>query len=121
MKVLIIDDDPEILMIASLCLQKAGGFEVVRAEAAEEGLRMAETERPNVVLLDYMMPDLDGPTVLARLRSGPDTRDIPVIFLTAKTEPEEVNRLTALGATGVIGKPFDPFALASEIRKLIGS
>lgn len=120
-RILIIDDDPEIVMIASVCLQKAGDFEVVQSGTAEEGLRLAEAEAPDAILLDVLLEDSDGPTLLAGLRSQAKTRDIPVIFLTAKTAPDEVKGLIALGARGVIGKPFDPLRLAPEIRRLLGA
>lgn len=114
-KVLVIDDTPaNVKLLADLLAVK--GYEVATAPNGEEGLkRLAET-RPDLVLLDVMMPGLSGPETLAALRELPVTRGVPVVFMTAKAMPDEVEQLLQYGATGLIVKPFDPMTLASDIR-----
>jgi CheY-like chemotaxis protein len=115
-KILIIDDEDDIRRIARLSLGRVGGMEVVEAGGGAEGVRKADAERPDAILLDVMMPGLDGPATLALLRAGETTAKIPVMFLTAKAMAAEVERLKALGALAVLTKPFDPMRLASEVR-----
>jgi two-component system, OmpR family, response regulator len=119
-KVLIVDDEPDIRRIARLGLSKVGGMEVVEASNGAEGLVRAKADMPDVVLLDVMMPAVDGPTTLARLREDPATAGIPVVFLTAKAIAAEVDRLKSLGAAGVLTKPFDPMTLARDLRAALG-
>jgi two-component system OmpR family response regulator len=119
MKVLIIDDDADIRLIAGLSLRRVGGMDVIEAASGLEGIRKAQEERPDAILLDIMMPTLDGSETLAALRSQPATALTPVIFLTAKAAGAEVERLMALGASGVLIKPFDPRTLSRDVRALI--
>jgi CheY-like chemotaxis protein len=119
-KVLIVDDEPDIRRIARLGLSKVGGMEVVEASNGAEGLVRAKADMPDVVLLDVMMPNVDGPTTLARLREDPATAGIPVVFLTAKAIAAEVERLKSLGAAAVLTKPFDPMTLARDLRAALG-
>jgi PAS domain S-box-containing protein len=119
MKVLIIDDDADIRMIAALSLGRVGGMDVVEAASGAEGVRKAQEERPDVILLDMMMPTMDGSQTLAALRSQPATATTPVIFLTAKAVGAEVDRMLALGAAGVLIKPFDPRTLSTDVRALV--
>lgn len=119
MKVLIIDDDADIRSIVRLSLSRLGGMEVVEAASGAEGVRKARDEKPDVILLDMMMPSMDGSATLAALRSQPATATMPVIFLTAKAMRTEIDRLMALGATGVLIKPFDPRTLSMDVRALI--
>jgi CheY-like chemotaxis protein len=116
MKILIIDDEADIRRIAQLALGRVGAMDVVEAPSGFEGIRKAADTRPDAILLDVMMPGLDGPSTLAALRSNPETAGIPVIFLTAKAMVSEVERLRGLGAAGVLTKPFDPMALAKQVR-----
>ncbi|MFI5007102.1 MAG: response regulator [Solirubrobacterales bacterium] len=116
MKILIIDDEADIRRIAHLALGRVGAMEVLEATSGAEGLRKAEDNHPDAILLDVMMPGLDGPSTLAALRSNPATANIPVIFLTAKAMVSELARLRALGAAGVLTKPFDPMTLAGQVR-----
>jgi two-component system OmpR family response regulator len=118
-KVLIIDDDADIRMIAGLSLRRVGGMDVIEAASGLEGIQKAQAEKPDVILLDIMMPTLDGSETLAALRSQPATAATPVIFLTAKAAGAEVERLMALGATGVLIKPFDPRTLSRDVRALV--
>jgi CheY-like chemotaxis protein len=121
MKVLIVDDEDDIRRIARLALGRVGGMDVVEAASGREAVRRAEEERPDAILLDVMMPGLDGPSTLAALRSSPKTSTIPVVFLTAKALPSEIERLRELGARGVLLKPFDPMTLAGQLREALGS
>jgi CheY-like chemotaxis protein len=115
-KILIIDDEGDIRKIARLSLSRVGGMDVVEADGGPDGVRKAEAERPDAILLDVMMPGMDGPATLAMLRAGESTAKIPVIFLTAKAMSSEIDRLKALGAIGVLTKPFDPMKLAAEVK-----
>jgi DNA-binding response OmpR family regulator len=119
MKVLIIDDDADIRTIARLSLSRVGGMDVIEAAGGAEGVRKAQDERPDVILLDVMMPTMDGSQTLAALRAQPATAMTPVILLTAKARWAEVERLTALGAAGVLIKPFDPRTLSEDVRAFI--
>jgi CheY-like chemotaxis protein len=120
-KVLIVDDEPDIRRIARLGLSRVGGMEVVEAANGADGLVRAREDRPDAILLDVMMPGLDGPSTLARLREDPQTASVPVVFLTAKAIAAEVDRLKSLGAAGVLTKPFDPMTLARELRAALGT
>lgn len=121
MKLLLVDDDEDIRTVASFCLRKIGGFEVVLADSAAECLRKAPVEKPDVVLLDVMMPGVDGVEALSQLRANPDTRSIPVIFLTAKVQRHEIEHYLSLGAEGVLQKPFDPMRLPQQVRDLLAA
>ena len=119
MKVLIVDDDDDVRSIARLSLGRLGGMEVIEASGGADGLVKARSEAPDVVLLDVMMPDMDGAATLAALRADPATASTPVVFLTAKAMRSEIERLRALGARGVLTKPFDPRTLAEELRRVL--
>ena len=120
MKVLIVDDDPDIRRIAQLCLEH-GGMSVVEASSAAEGLTRAADESPDVVLLDIMMPVVDGLAALASLRQNPATSEIPVIFLTARSGEDREALLRRTGARGLLTKPFDPSTLARDLRAILGA
>ena len=119
MRILVIDDEDDIRRIVSLSLARLGGMEVLDAAGGAAGIATALREKPDVILLDVMMPDVDGTTTLARLRGDPATATIPIIFLTAKAMSSETERLRRLGAAGVLTKPFNPTTLASEVRLLL--
>jgi CheY-like chemotaxis protein len=118
-KVLMVEDEPHIRRIGELSLRGVGKWEVVLASSGAEGIERATVEQPDVILLDVMMPGMDGPTTLAELRAQPNTAMIPVIFITAKVEKHEIERYLSLGASGVISKPFDPMALPREIMQIV--
>lgn len=120
-RILIVDDEDDIREIAQLSLEISGRWEVVAAACGSEALCVAAETRPAAILLDVMMPGLDGPTTLGRLRQNPVTADIPVIFLTAKAQSGERRQLLDLGARGVIAKPFDPMTLGQEITSVLGT
>jgi CheY-like chemotaxis protein len=121
MKILVVDDDPAMLMVATMALEEVGGFEVIQANGGREAIECARQKRPDAILMDLFMNDLDGPDVLEILRAHESTLSIPVIFHTAKSDPSDVRDLLALGAKGVIGKPFNPVDLAGEISKILSS
>jgi two-component system alkaline phosphatase synthesis response regulator PhoP len=120
MRILVVDDEPDIREVAQLSLGMVGGHEVMTAASGAEGLAIAQAERPDAIVLDVMMPELDGPSTFARLRENETTRDIPVVFLTAKVQAADVHRLEQLGAAGVLAKPFDPMTLAAELGRVLG-
>ena|SRR5215207_8933291 len=119
-RVLIVDDDTDVREVAKVSLQAVAGWDVLTAGGGEEGAALAAAERPEAILLDVMMPDLDGPATLARLRDDGATSELPVIFLTAKTQGAEVERLKALGAAAVLTKPFDPMTLHRQVAAALG-
>lgn len=119
MRLLLIDDDPHIVRLAGYSLS-ASGFDVITAGSAIEGLRRAASEPIDAVLLDVMMPELDGRAVFAALRAAEATRDLPVIFFTGKSQPDVIESLLLLGARGVIRKPFVPSRLADDVREILG-
>ncbi len=117
--VLLVDDEPHVRRIAELALRGVGGFSVLVASSADEAVELAARERPDVVLLDVMMPGKDGPAALAALRAAAATAAIPVIFLTGKGKREDVDRYLGLGALGVVHKPFDPMRLAQQVTQIL--
>jgi CheY-like chemotaxis protein len=114
--VLYVDDEPDIREIAALALGLDGTIEVRTAGSGVEALAVARERAPDLMLLDVMMPDLDGPATLVRFRAEAALAAIPVVFVTAKTLPSELARFRALGAADVISKPFDPMRLADQVR-----
>ena len=120
MNVLIIDDEDDVRRIATLSLGRVGGMNVLQASNGADGILQAEEHAPDVILLDMMMPEMDGASTFHALRANAKTADIPVIFLTAKAMRPEVRRLEELGARGVVLKPFNPMTLADEVRAVLG-
>src|SRR5687768_6154678 len=120
-KILLVDDEPDIRKVGRISLARIGNYQVVEACSGAQALGIAASERPDVILLDVMMPEMDGPTTFANLRSDPTTSGIPVIFMTAKAQMHEVAAIRALGATGVIAKPFDPRTLPAEVARLVAA
>ena len=116
--VVLAEDDPDIRLVARLALKKAG-YRVTAVTNGRELLEKVTEERPDVVLLDWMMPEMDGAEACARLRADPATADLPIIFMTAKSQGFEVERGLALGARGYIIKPFDALTLGDQLRQLL--
>jgi two-component system, OmpR family, response regulator len=116
--VLYVDDEPDIREIVQIALGLTQGLTVHTAQSGEQALTLARELRPDVVLLDVMMPGLDGPGILGRMRGDCKTAPIPVIFMTAKAMPKEVALLLKMGALGVIAKPFDPMRLSTQVTSL---
>lgn len=119
-RILYIEDDPHIQEIAKIALENLGGFMVELASSGPEGLDIARRWRPDLILLDAMMPVMDGKATYLALRAQSETRTTPIIFLTAKVQPQEVQGYLGLGAEGVIPKPFDPMTLAEEVKAIEG-
>ncbi len=120
-KILYVEDDTDIRTIAELALESVGGFELAICASGEEALERAEAFAPDLILLDVMMPGMDGPGTLAALRRLDSLGETPAIFMTAKVQPQEIAELMALGAIEVIAKPFDPMSLAEQIRSIWAS
>ena len=116
--VVLAEDDPDIRLVARLALKKAG-YRVSAVSNGRELLEKVAEERPDVILLDWMMPEMDGAEACARLRADPATADLPIIFMTAKSQGFEVERGLALGARGYIIKPFDALTLGEQVRQLL--
>lgn len=119
-RVLIVDDEDDIREVAEVCLHLIGGWEVLTARSGAEGIAAAGREQPDAILLDVMMPDLDGPATFQRLQADEATRHIPVILLTAKVQAVDRRRFADLGVRGVIAKPFDPLTLSRDIAETLG-
>jgi CheY-like chemotaxis protein len=113
-----VDDDADIREIVEMSLGLDGSIRVSSSAGGEPALASMRSERPDLVVLDVMMPGMDGPAILERMRADPELQHIPVIFMTAKANPQEVARFRDLSAIGVIAKPFDPMALGSQVRAL---
>ena len=118
-KVLLVDDEDDIRKVGLLSLSRVGGWQTVLASSGAEGVARAAAERPDLILLDVMMPGMDGPATFHQLRAQEATASTPIIFMTAKNQKHEVERFLELGALGVIGKPFNPLTLPAEIKKLL--
>lgn len=121
MKALVIDDEEDVRFVAEVSLGRVGGMTVAVASSGAEGILVARREQPDFILLDMMMPGMDGAATFRALRESPETASIPVVFLTAKAMASEVRRLEELGAKAVILKPFDPMSLAADIRSILAS
>jgi len=117
-RILYVEDEPDIRAVALIALQTIGGFEILQCASGAEALERVSAFAPQLVLLDVMMPGMDGPTLLAALRRIPETANIPAVFMTAKVQPVEVAELRSMGAAEVIAKPFDPMTLAEQIRTI---
>jgi CheY-like chemotaxis protein len=115
-RVMCVEDDADIRMILEFSLATVGGYEVCCCPGGRAALQQAPEFKPDLVLLDVMMPDLSGPETLAALRELPSMRGVPVVFMTAKALPDELEQLLEHGATGLIVKPFDPMTLPQDIR-----
>lgn len=118
-RILVIDDEDDIREVAQLSLEMVGNWEVLTAGSGREGLAVAAAEVPDAILLDVMMPDLDGPSTFEKLQENPRTRNIPVILLTAKMQAADRRRFERLGVNGVITKPFDPMTLAEQVAEAL--
>lgn len=119
-RVLVVDDEPDIREIARLALERLAGWTVLTAASGEEALEVATRERPEAVLLDVMMPGLDGPSTAQRMAADPATRDIPILLVTAKVRAGERQVLEESPVVGVLAKPFDPATLAADVERALG-
>lgn len=117
-RILYIEDEQDIREIAQIALESVGGFDVLICGSGAEGLAAAQDFNPDLILLDVMMPDMDGPGVLTALRAIDSIAATPIVFMTAKIQPKEIERYLDLGAADVIAKPFDPMTLSDRIRDI---
>ena len=118
-RILIIDDEETIQTVVQFGIKMAAGWEVFTASSGFEGIQTAQTEKPDVILLDVMMPDMDGITTFKELQSHSETEQIPVIILTAKAQTAEKRQFNDLGVTGVITKPFNSLNLPEQISRIL--
>lgn len=117
-RILYVEDDDDIREIAQLALEIVGGFTVLLCASGEQALLQAPAFAPQLILLDVMMPGMDGPSTLAALRQHPTLAHIPIAFMTAKIQPQEIAAYKALGALDVIAKPFDPMLLPEQVTAI---
>lgn len=119
-RILIIDDEDDIREVAALSLQTVAGWDVIVANSGAQGVARASEQHPDAILLDVMMPGMDGPTTFRELRKNPATAAIPVLLLTAKVQGSDQRRFADLGVNAVLFKPFDPLTLSSQIANALG-
>lgn len=119
-RILVVDDEDDIREIAQISLEMVANWRVLTASSGNEGLAKARTEQPDAILLDVMMPDMDGPSTFQKLQVDVTTQHIPVLLLTAKVQAIDRRRFADLGVKGVISKPFDPLKLANEVAEILG-
>ncbi len=117
-KILYVEDEPDIQAIAKIALEVVGGFEVCICSSGNEALSAVQNFQPDMVLLDVMMPGMDGPATLKALKELPDINALPFVFMTAKVQPAEVEYFKSLGAIEVIPKPFDPMTLSEKVNAI---
>jgi two-component system OmpR family response regulator len=117
-RILFVEDDPDIQTVARLALEAVGGYRVTVCSSGAEALAQVGNLAPDLILLDVMMPEMDGMATLEQLRRRPDAAHIPVVFMTAKVQPNEVTRYLELGAVEVIAKPFDPMTLSANVAAI---
>ena len=117
LKLLYVEDEPDIQKIAKMTMESVGGYHVVACSSGTEALEVIKTFTPDMILLDVMMPEMNGPETMKKLRKIPSMQKIPVVFMTAKVQAREINEYLALGALGVIPKPFDPMQVCEEIER----
>ena len=118
-RILIIDDEEDIRQVAALSLETGAGWEVMMANSGAQGLVRAADYQPDAILLDVMMPGMDGPSTFRELRKNPATSKIPVLLLTAKVQSTDQRRFADLGVEAVLFKPFDPLTLATQISSVL--
>jgi CheY-like chemotaxis protein len=117
---MVVDDEDDIRTVATVALRAIGKWDVLTASSGSEAFEVAARERPDAILLDVMMPGMDGLATVARLRENDATRATPVIFLTAKQQASDLERFKSYDVAGIIAKPFDPMTLASEVSRILG-
>lgn len=117
-RIFCVDDDKDILEVLQLSLQTVGGFETESCSKPELAVEQIVSAEPDLVLLDVMMPNMDGLTVLAKLRDVPSLENLPVIYMTARTQTHDIDTYLNLGAAGIITKPFDPMSVSTELEAI---
>lgn len=119
-RILVVDNEEYIQEVTKICLETVAGWEVLTAGSGSEGINTALSEQPDAILLDVMMPDMDGIATFAKLQTNPATKEIPVILLTAKIQASDRRRYSDLGIKDAIAKPFDPINLAGQVAEILG-
>ena len=119
-RILIIDDEDDIREVAALSLEATADWQVITASSGREGIATAAREKPEAILMDVMMPEMDGPTTFKHMQANPATAGIPVVLLTAKVQGVDQRRFAGLGVAAVLFKPFDPLTLAAQISEALG-
>lgn len=117
-RIMLVEDEPALRMVAKVALEKVGGFDVLVCESGADAIMKYSEFSPDLILLDVMMPIIDGPTTLTSMRQMNPGGIVPVVFLTAKVQSKEVQELMTLGAVGVLPKPFDPMLLSQQVGEL---
>ena len=117
-RILYVEDEVSIQKVAKLALEMVGGFTVKICPSGADALLEAEAFAPDLILLDVMMPGMDGPSTLAALREKPALSSVPIVFMTAKTQQHDIDYYRSLGALDVIPKPFDPMLLATQVKSI---
>lgn len=120
-KILYVEDEKNIQTVARIALENVGGFTVEICSSGREAVEKLNVYAPDLILLDVMMPGMDGPTTLKEIRKKPASAGVPVVFMTAKIQPDEIQEYKNIGAADVIPKPFDPMKLASQVQKIYDS
>jgi CheY-like chemotaxis protein len=118
--ILIIDDEDDIREVAALSLEATAGWNILTASSGAAGIEIAATEQPDAILMDVMMPGVDGPTTFGHMQLNPAVAHIPVLLLTAKVQGVDQRRFAGLGLAGILFKPFDPLTLAQQISDALG-
>jgi CheY-like chemotaxis protein len=118
-KILLVDDDPDIRMVARMTLKRKGGHEVEACDGGASALEKLKSWRPDLIVLDVMMPNMTGHQTLKAIRAQPELQGVPVVFLTAKAQRQEIEEGLKLGAAGYLTKPFEPAELVTEIAKFL--
>ena len=119
-RILIIDDEDDIREVAALSLETVAGWTVCTANSGNDGIQKAILEQPDAILMDVMMPTMDGPTTFRQMQTMPNVSRIPVLLLTAKVQGVDQRRFADLGVSGVLFKPFDPLTLADQMASALG-
>ena len=119
-RILIIDDEEDIREVAALSLETIAGWNVLTANSGSDGIQKAVAEQPDAILMDVMMPAMDGPTTFKEMQKTPGISHIPVLLLTAKVQGVDQRRFAGLGVSGVLFKPFDPLTLADQMSQALG-
>jgi CheY-like chemotaxis protein len=119
-RILIIDDEDDIREVAALSLEATAGWQILTASSGSAGIELAAAEQPDAILMDVMMPGVDGPTTFAYMQQNPAIAHIPVLLLTAKVQGVDQRRFSGLGLAGILFKPFDPLTLAQQISTALG-
>jgi CheY-like chemotaxis protein len=119
-RLLIVDDEDDIREVAALSLEATASWEILTASSGKEGMAVAAAEKPDAILMDVMMPEMDGPTTFKLMQQNPAIAGIPVVLLTAKVQGVDQRRFAGIGVAGVLFKPFDPLTLAAQICEVLG-